>query len=101
MVVTEAQAREMQAAIRDFQDKDGQIRKAQRQDDLALALTWYNQQGINIPSATTRTQALDNFTQIESLLETETDRNRIEVLGIKLKEANEKYKQVKRVNPNS
>jgi len=101
MVVTEAQAREMQAAIDAFQAKDGQIRRDQNQTDLALALAWYNQQGIQIPNATTRTQALQNFNDIKALMQTETDSFRLGILRQKVQEANEKYKAVKKVSPNS
>ena len=100
MVVTEPQAREMQAAIESFQAKDTQTAQAQRQADLAIALAWFNTQGIQIPAATTRTQSLQNFNDIIVLQRTETDRFRLTILKEKLVEANNKYKAVKKVNPN-
>jgi len=101
LVVTEPQAREMQAAIEAFRDKDAQTTRAQNQADLAIATAWFNTLGINIQAATTRTQALSNFNQIKSLLQTERDKFRKSILRQKQQEANEKYKQVKKVNPNS
>jgi len=99
MVVTEPQAREMQSAIELFQQKDNQTERAQRQSDLGIATAWFNTQGINIQSATTRSQALTNFNNIKALQSAQTDRIRLIVLGQKLSEANEKYKEVKRLNP--
>jgi len=101
MVVTEPQAREMFAAIEAFQAKDLDAIDTQRQAARGLAIAWFNQQGININAATTRTQAISNFNQIEALLQTETDPVRLNVLRNKLKEANQKYIDVKKVNPNS
>jgi len=99
MVVTESEAREMKTAMEDFQTRDNQLTQAQARADLSTATDWFNTLGIRIQAATTRTQALDNFYQIESLLKTETNRFRITILRQKLDEANEKYKQVKKVNP--
>ena len=97
MVVTEPQAREIQAAIEAFLEKDAQIIEAQHQADSAIALAWFNTLGINIQVATTRTQALDNFNQIKLLLQTETDSFRLAVLRKKLEEANERYREIKRI----
>lgn len=96
MVVTEPQAREIFAAIQDFQEKDNQATQAQHQADIAIALVWFNTLGINIQAATNRNQALDNFNQIKSLLQTETDSFRLSILGTKFIEANEKFKERKR-----
>jgi len=96
MVVTEPQAREMQAAIESFQAKDDQTTQAQHQVDIGIATAWFSTQKINIQAATTRTQALDNYNQIKSLLQIETDAYRLGVLRKKLDEANEKYKEIKR-----
>ena len=100
-MVTEQEARDMKTAIDAFQVKDRRDEQIQFDADKAVALTWFNGLGIDIQGATTRTQALANFTQIESLLKTETDRFRLFILRGKLDEANEKYKQIKAVNPNS
>ena len=98
-MITETEAREIQAAIEAFQVKDAQTIQAQQRADLGIATAWFNTLGINVQAATTRTQALTNFNQIESLLKTETDRFRLFILRNKLAEANERYKDVKRVNP--
>ena len=100
-MVTEQEARDMKTAIETFQVKDRQTEKTQFDADKATTLTWFNGLRIDIQGATTRTQALANFTQIESLLKTETDRFRLFILREKLDEANEKYKQIKAVNPSS
>ena len=87
--------------IKDNELLERQQNKVQRQADLDIALAWYNTLGIDIQGALTRDEALANYRQIESLLETETDNFRLFILRGKLDEANEKYKQVKAVNPNS
>ena len=98
---TPPQARAMRDAIELENQKDAQQRQDQHNVDIGIATAWFNTQGININAATTRTQALDNFNQINSLLQSETDAFRLAILRKKLKEANEKYKAVKKVNPNS
>jgi len=101
MVVTPKQAREMKDAIRQLEDTENQQAQAQNQALIGQALSWFNTQGINIPAATTRTKALDIFQQIQALLQTETDKNRLRILREKINEANDKYKEVKRANPHS
>ena len=101
MPTTELQAREIDTAITDFKIKDAQAVQAQHDADLAVAETWFNSLGINIQGAITRTQALLNYRQIESLLQAETDSFRFTVLRENLDEANTKYRTVKKVNPNS
>jgi len=98
-LVTEQEARDMKTAITGFEDRDELAAQTQFNADLATAERWFNTLNIDIQGATTRTEALSNFNQIESLNQSETDRFRLMVLGKKLREANEKYKQVKRVNP--
>ena len=66
-MTTEIEAREIFSAIQSFQEKDAQTSKAQFDADLAVAQTWYDTLGIDIQSATTRTEALDNYNQIKSL----------------------------------
>ena len=94
-MVTELKAREMWTAIEAFQAKDNQAEETQRLADLAIAETWFNILGIDIQGATTRTEAYSNYTQIESLLQTETNSFRLKVLSDKLQEANEKFKERK------
>jgi len=98
-MVTEQEARDMKIAIDSFQSSDEAARQAQQQADLTRAEQWFNTLGIDIQAATTRRQALKNYNDIEILISTETDRFRLSVLRTKLKEANEKYKEVKRLSP--
>lgn len=73
---TEQEARDMLAAINAFQVKDNQVLKVQHDANIQTVLTWWNTLGINIQASTTRTQAKIIHTQIESLLQIETDRFR-------------------------
>jgi len=101
ILVTPIEARDMRDAIRLLEQTEAQQARTQNRAEMATALAWFNTLGINIQSATTRTQAQSNFNQIEALSQTETDRHRLAVLRIKLGEANEKCSAVKKVNPNS
>ena len=98
MATTEIQAREIHTAIGNFQSKDQQVIQAQFDADKAVAVAWYDSLGIDIQGATTRTQASDNYSQIDTLLQTETDRFRLLVLRQRLAEANERYREIKRLN---
>ena len=98
-MTTETEAREIETAINAFHDKDAQTEKTRINALTATALIWYNALGINIQQATTRRQALSNYTKIEALTLTETERFRLHILRTKLIEANDKYKAVKRLNP--
>lgn len=98
-MVSLQEAEEMRDAIRQLEQIENQQTQAQNQANRGVALSWFNTQGINIQSATTRLQALGNFNQIKSLIQTETDTFRLTILKIKLLDANEKYKQVKKANP--
>jgi len=95
-MVTEQEARDMDAAIIAFHDKDTQTQRTQFDADKAIAETWWNTLGIDIQGALTRDEAIDNYRQIESLLQTETDRFRLVVLKEKLVEADEKFRERKR-----
>jgi len=100
-MVTEQEAKDMRDSLRLLESNESQKEQAQQEALRTLAQTWYNQQGIDIQSATTRTQALDNYNRIRVFRFSETDNKRKNILGQKLREANEKYKEVKKVNPNS
>jgi len=100
-MVTEQEAKDMRDMIQQVEQTEEQQRETQNQADITIAERWFNSLGINIQRATTRTQALRNFKRIESLLQTETNSFRKSVLSKKLIEAAEKYKAVKKVNPNS
>jgi len=82
--------------ISDNELLEQQTVKTQFDADIQVALDWFNTLGISIQTATTRTEALDNFNQIETLLQTETDSFRLTVLRKKLQEANEKFMERKR-----
>lgn len=101
MSFTEQDAIDMETATRLLQQKRQEQDKTQYDANIQIALTWFNTLGINIQSATTRTQAKINHDEIESILKTETDSFRKSILRQKLVEANEKYIAVKKVNPNS
>lgn len=96
MPFTEQEAIDMENATRLLQQKRQQQFQAQHETDLAIALAWFNTLGINIQASTTRTKALNNFNQIKSILQTETDVFRLTILRNKIEEANEKYKEIKR-----
>ena len=98
---TEQEARDMKTAITGFEKADALVKKTLFNDNKIIAQTWFDTLGIDIQGATTRRQALSNFTQIESLLKTETDRFRLFMLREKLDEANKKIQKVKELNPNS
>ena len=94
-MVTQQEAKEMRDAIKLLEQTETQQAQAQEDSKIQIALAWFNSLNITIP--TTRNQALDNFNEIKQLLETETDVYRLAVLRKKLIEANEKYKEVKKL----
>ena len=94
-MVTQQEAKEMRDAIKLLEQTETQQAQAQEDSKIQIALAWFN--SLNIPIPTTRNQALDNFNEIKQLLETETDVYRLAVLRKKLIEANEKYKEVKKL----
>ena len=96
-MVTEQEARDMKTAIESFMNKDLETIKNQTDANKAIALTWFNGLRIDIQTATTREQALVNYNAIESLLKTETERFRLVILREKKEEANEKYRELKRI----
>ena len=96
LVVTPEEAREMRDAIVALEQQEAQTAQAQRQVDIATATAWFNTLGINIQGAQNRGDALNNFDQIKSRLDTETDNFRLIILREKLTEANEKFKKRKR-----
>ena len=93
-MVTQQEARDMWAAIRQFQEMDSDAADAARQILRDAALVWWD--GIKPAVPTTRDEALAVFQFIENLLTTETDLVRLELLRKKLREANEKYRDIKR-----
>ncbi len=100
-MVTEQEARDMKTAITEFEKADALVKKTLFNDNKVIAEKWFDNLRIDIQGANTRRHALANFTQIESLLKTETDRFRLFVLREKLYEANKKYRTIKELNPNS
>jgi len=97
MAVTRVQAKEMRDAIKELEGFELQQADIKYQADLAVAIAWWN--SVKPVTPTTRTQALTAFNAIEQLLTTETDTFRLIVLRRELRKANQKYKDVKRVNP--
>ncbi len=96
MPYTEQEAKDMRDALNLLAQNEAQQAQTQYNADKTIALAWFNTLGINIQTSTTRTQALDNFDQIELLLETEIDVFKRTVLDQKLVEADEKFKEIKR-----
>lgn len=97
MPFTEQEAIDMRQAIKDLENKEAQEARTQFNIDKTRAENWFNTLGIDIQGATTRRQALTNFNDILALLEIETERFRQMVLKEKEVEANEKYKEIKRI----
>jgi len=95
-MVTEQEARDMNTAILLFQAVDATADRAQFDADKAVAVTWFGTLGIDVVGATTRTQAIRNYNDIEIQIGTQTDKFRLLVLREKLYETNEKFKEIKR-----
>jgi len=96
VLVTRQEAKDMRDEIRLLEEFESQQLQNKLNADMAIALAWFNNLGINIQTAQTRDQALANFNQIETMLQSETNNLRLKVLRNKLKEADEKYKERKR-----
>ena len=94
-MTTETEAREIFTAIESFQLKDNLALKAISDQNVLDAQNWY--QGIEMRTPTNRTQALAKFQHIEGLLRANTNRVRRGVLSKKLDEANEKFKELKKL----
>jgi len=93
MPVSENQAREMFAAIQDFQLKDAQAEKVTYDNNIAIAEAWWDT--VKPPIPTARQEALDVYNIIVQLLKSETDEFRLFILNTKLQQANEKFKEIK------
>ena len=95
-MVTEAEAREMMAAIKLYQAKDDAAKAVINVAEQAAAQGWFNALPQINNNPATRAEALANYNTIEALLQIETDKNRLVVLRKELSNANEVYKQVKK-----
>ncbi len=107
-MVTQQEARDMWAAIQQFQAADEAQAQTDRAVKIAAAQAWWDT--IKPARPTTRTQALAAYKFIEAEIVTQTTnfRNetdpiqkeifefRVRLLRKKLVEANEKYKEIKR-----
>ena len=106
-MVTQQEARDMWAAIQQFQAFDEAQLESERQAKLAVAQAWWD--GIKPAVPTTKAEALAVFQFIEAEIVTqktnfanETDpiqkdllRIRVSLLSRKLRQANEKFKERK------
>ena len=93
-MVTQQEAKEMRDAIKQLEESERQQTQTQNDAKIQIARDWYNT--VEKPTPTTRQEALYIFNFIKSLIEIETDRDRLRLLKNKLDEANEKYKEIKR-----
>lgn len=95
ILVTRQEAKEMRDAIKLLEQTEVQQTKILRDARMTQAEAWYNT--IEPPIPTTRQEALDKFHHIEILLKTERNEIRHWLLNKKLNEANEKFKELKKL----
>lgn len=95
MPFTEQDAKDMRDAMNLLQQKEQQQTQTQFDTNIQTALAWWDTVKPQIP--TTRQEAKDAFDFIEQLIKTETDTFRLTVLRKKLEEANEKFKEIKKL----
>jgi len=96
-MVTEQEARDMQAEIIIFETKDTDQRITDIQNLIRNEIPIFFPR--DLQAATTRTEALINFNAALNLVPTNDIQKRIK--NLKINEANEVYKRIKRSNPNS
>jgi len=96
-MVTQQEAKDMRDAIRQLEASEETTRISQRNTDMQIGLDWYNTLGIDIQSVTTRNEALTIYRQITTLLETESEFFRRSILEQKKREAEDKFKELKRI----
>jgi len=94
-LVSQQEAKDMRDAIKRLEQIEGQQARDANNILIAQAKAWYNTVKPSPP--TNRDEALLAFQFIKVLMETETDHIKIGLLRRMLKEANEKYKEVKRL----
>jgi len=94
-MTTQQEARDMRDALKLLEESETRQRFDARQILINDALIWWNMN--KPPMPTTRQAALDAFNFIKQLLETETDRFRLALLREKLDQANNKFKEIKRI----
>jgi len=97
LVVTKQDAIDMRDALNSLNDDEDRQVQVDYRAKIIIQNTWFDT--VKPPIPTTRNQALDAYRQIQTLIRNETDRFRKQFLGRKLIEANEKYKEVKRLSP--
>lgn len=93
-MVNRQEAKEMRDALTELQNFEAQQEQERENQLMAQALVWYNTIKQNTP--TDRQEALDDFNFIKSKIQTESDNYRKRILQIKLQEANEKFKELKK-----
>lgn len=95
MVYSRQDAIEMKAALKDLEIFDA-IERQEVLDKMKQVIDqWYLT--VKPPPATNRSTALNNYHTIESLVQTEKDVLKKSFLRVKLTEANEKFKEMKRL----
>jgi len=94
-MTTEQEAKDMRDALELLRIKEDGERKTQHDLKLATTQTWFG--SLNIPVATNRDEALTNFKNIESMIKTETDQFKSNFLRTELTKANEKFKELKKL----
>ena len=92
--ITLADAVRIRDVLKQLADKENIDAQKVQDDRRAVVISWWDTVKPSIP--TTRDEALTAYRFIESLLSTETDRDRINLLRQKLNLANEKFKERKR-----
>jgi len=92
--LTPADAQRIFDALEELKQSKDDEAKTQREANQQIAQDWWDTIKPNTP--TTRQEALDAFNFIKGKLKTEKDTWRLQLLGNKLVEANEKFKEIKR-----
>ena len=87
-------ADKIMATIQTKNEADAVAAKTINDANIQIAVDWWNTVKPAIPL--TRDEALTAYRFIDGLLDTETDSFRLELLGKKLLETNEKFKERKR-----
>ena len=95
--LTREDAKRIFDALQDLEVFTEKQNKAEYDSKMAQALVWFNTLGINLDSARTREKTLENYNTINQLMKSETDRYKRKMLSQKLKRANQRFKEVKKI----
>lgn len=93
--LTRADAERIRDATKLLEQNETAEAKAIQDGKIQVAVDWWNTVKPAIPS--TRDEALIAYNVIKELLKTETAHYRLAVLRIKLNEANDKFKEMKKL----